>query len=105
MVCLGAESFRMKICGQLPFNKKDNGKEGKCLCVPAFNKEKRCAHHKEVPVVYAAGSAAAVLHEPGLKRAEEQDADHITNGICKSYDDQNTFIDDSCEKENANGSV
>ena len=105
MVSLGAESFRMKICGQLPFDKKDDGKKGKRLCVPALDKEKRCTHHKEVPVVDAAGSAAAVLHEPGLKRAEEQDTDHITNGICKGDYDQNAFIDDPCEKENADGPV
>ena len=44
-------------------------------------KEKRSKHHGVVPIIYPAGAAAFVLHEPCLERTEEQYAYDIAYGI------------------------
>lgn len=45
--------------------------------------QKRCEHHRIIPVIDAAARAAFIAQKPRLKGTEKEDADHIANRICK----------------------
>ena len=63
----------------LPAEQQKHGHSQKRPGIETFDEEKRCEHHRVIPVIDAAGAAAFVLQEPGLERAEKQDADHIAD--------------------------
>lgn len=65
------EPLGMSPKGDLPTDQKKprHGKQGPG--VGRRNKEERCEHHGEIPVVDAAGGAAAVLEQKGLEGTEK----------------------------------
>ena len=81
----------MCVVGDLPFNKQRQreGDQDDCewihdVTVLSFgddDEDERGEDHGEVPIVDAASGAAAVVHHPRLEGAEEQDADHVGDGI------------------------
>ena len=73
--------LRVQIKRDLPPYEQGDRQHQKAPCVRLTDEEQRCEHHREVPVVDAACAAAFVLQEPGLERAEEHDAYHVTHRI------------------------
>ena len=66
---------------QLPADEQKQAQGDKALGIWVIHHEQRREHHYIVPVVYPAGIAALVLHQPCLERAEEQDADHVAHRV------------------------
>ena len=79
----------------LPYNQKNDRHAKKAPSVKPRDEEQRREHHGEIPVVDAAGHAAAVLEEPGLERAEEQDADHIAHRIQRAEQKHEVAVQNS----------
>jgi hypothetical protein len=61
------------------------------------DKNERREHHCEIPVIYTAIGAASVFHKPCLEGAEKEDAYHIANAVCESYQDEYARVNDICE--------
>jgi hypothetical protein len=59
----------------------DTGGEKEAPAEEAANEQHGGKHHKMSPVVNAAIDAALVLHNKGLERAEQKDADIITEEV------------------------
>ena len=75
------EAFGVHEIVQLPADEQKQAQGDKALGVGIIHHEQRREHHYIVPVVYPAGIAALVLHQPCLERAEEQDADHVAHRV------------------------
>ena len=88
--------FRMQVKGNLPANKQCYGQCKQAPRITPFYKKQRSEHHGIVPVIYPAGAAAFIFHEPRLEGTEEQNADDITNGIRAAQQDHNTVIQNVC---------
>ena len=104
-VGLGRKSLGMKLIGDLPTRENYSRKTEESPGVKAGHKDTRGKHHNEIPVVYSAVRAASVLHHPGLEGAEEENADHIANTVCRAYYEQNTGVDNVKEVKRAYRSV
>ncbi len=57
-----------------------------------MDEKQRRKHHCIIPIVYPAGTAAFILHKPGLERTEKQDADDIAYGIDAAQQDHDSVI-------------
>ena len=86
----------MLICGDLPADEQKQGTEEDAQREKIPDKNQRCKHHRIIPIVNSAACTAFVLHKPGLKGAEEQNADHVANRERKTDQEQNPRIDDMC---------
>ena len=84
-VCCFRKALRIKLVCNFPSDKQNDCTSQYTQVKRVLCKHQRCKHHCIVPVVYTAGCAAFVFHKPCLKRAEKQNANHITGGICKAY--------------------
>ena len=93
-VSLGGKTLRMEAEGDLPFCQKDQRHQNQTASVVAADEDQGGAHHGKVPVVDAAGTAAAVAHKPGLKGTEPQDADHVADTVGQADQHQDALIDD-----------
>lgn len=78
-VCGFRESFRVTEHSPFPPGKQYKPQAGQAAGEYAGEKRQRRKHHGIVPVVYAAGDAAAVFHEPFLERVENKHADHVAD--------------------------
>ena len=67
----GRKSLGMDAVGYLPYKEKKKRRAEQAVSIPVRNEYQRSEHHRKVPVIYAAGGAASVLHKPGLEGAEE----------------------------------
>ena len=83
--------------GKLPAKQDDEGHGQKAPGVGVGDEEQGGEHHGEVPVVDTAGGTAAVLHEPHLEGAEEQDADHVADTVKEADQQENAHVDDMGE--------
>ena len=89
------KAFGMAAVGPFPANQDRQRKRDEAIRIGVRNEDQRCEHHREIPIVYAAIGTASVFHKPRLERAEKEDADHITNAVCKGDEDQNSRIYDT----------
>ena len=87
------KALGMQTEGDLPHEQKQQGKPQKTPCVNARQKDERGEHHGVIPIVDAAGAAAFVLHKPSLKRAEEEDTDHVADRIKETDQKQDAAVD------------
>ena len=91
---LGVEAVR-----DLPAQKERNRASEKAVGIKARNEYERREHHCKIPIIDAAGGTAAVLHEPCLERAEEENADNVAHRIGDGDQDQNPAVKDSQKVE------
>ena len=84
--CIGGflKALGVKQMSHLPAHEQKKRHSKKTPSVKLKHEYIRREHHCKIPVIYAAGVAATVLHHPGLKRTEKQNAYHITNAIGKA---------------------
>ena len=71
------EAFRIPPQQIFPLNEQSQRNAQQAPGVEVGDKQQRREHHGEIPVVDAAGGAAAVLHQEGLEGAEKQHADQV----------------------------
>ena len=109
------ESFRMCMIDNLPFdeqnqrgqyqNERERIDEVPVLPFGDDDENEWGEDHREIPVVDAAGRAAAVMHHPCLEWAEEQNADHVRDAIEQGDKHQDALIDDMREIKNPENRV
>ena len=99
------EPLRVPVKCDLPPDEQRKGKNEKAPCIELLDKKQRCEHHGVIPVVDPARAAALVLHEPGLERAEEQDADDVADGVGAGDQDHDPVIKDPQHMERADHTV
>ena len=102
---LGGKTLRMKAEGDLPLCQNGQRHQYQAAGVIAADKDQRGAHHGKVPVVDAAGTAAAIAHKPALKGTKPQDADHVANAVSQADQHQDPLIDDVQVIQQADGTV
>ena len=81
IVGLFGKTLRMQIKSHFPTDQQRNRQYQQAPGIAFFDKKQRRKHHRIIPVVYPAGTAAFVFHEPGLEGTEKQYADDIADGI------------------------
>jgi len=79
--------------------------EDTCVGLGDDDEHKRGTNHREVPVVDAASATAPVMHDPGLKGAKEEDADHVADRIGQGDEDHDSLIEDVEEKQSPKDGV
>ena len=95
----------MQTVREFPANEEHERTSEQAVCVEARDEHKRSEHHREIPVVYAACSTAAILHNPSLERTEEQDADDVTYRVADRDQDENASVEYPRVVERADHSV
>ena len=65
------EAFGMSAQGDLPTQQQEKRQSDKAPCMQIWDKDQGGEHHGEIPVVDAAGGAAAVLEQKGLEGTEK----------------------------------
>ena len=75
------KTFREAEEGDFPPEEQDDGSDKKGPRIELSDKEEGREHHGIIPVIDSACAAALILQKPALKRAEEQNADHVAHGI------------------------
>ena len=68
----------MSRVGNLPAEKNNKRCEEQTPAVEAWDKQHRSKHHEVSPVINPAVDTAFILHEEGLERTEQQNADVVT---------------------------
>ena len=68
----------MSRVGNLPAEKNNKRYEEQTPAVETRDKEHRGKHHEVPPVIDSAVYTAFILHEEGLERTEQQNADVVT---------------------------
>ena len=76
--------------GDFPAEEQCHGQNASSYRKPTGNPQQWCTYHQIVPIIDAAGSAAAVMHHPGLKRTEEENADDVAYAVKSRHADQKT---------------
>jgi len=99
------EPFRVPVNRDLPAEEQQQRQYQKTPCERMRDKHKGREHHGKVPVVDPADIAASVFHEPGLERAEKQDADHIADPVGQTDENQYALVQQSRAVEYADDSV
>ena len=99
------KAFGMAAVIPFPANQDRQRKCDEAVRIGVRNEDQRCEHHCEIPIINPAVGTASVFHKPRLERAEKEDADHITNAVCKGDEDQDACIYDTGEIENSDYSV
>ena len=82
----------MSVERDFPTDEQRNRKREEAPCVRFHHEKERREHHGIIPVVNPAGAAAFVFEKPRLKRAEKQDANHITDSIRAAYQQHDSVI-------------
>ena len=96
------EPFRIAMIQNFPNGQQNKRHSQKTPGIHMFYINEWGEHHRIVPVIYAASTAALVFQKPRLERAEKQDADHIAYGICQCDQQQNALINDVGVKQHSN---
>ena len=91
-IAILGKAFGMALINYLPFYEQYQRNCNDAVCEHIGYENKRCEHHRIVPVIYAAGGAAFVLHYPRVERTEEQYAYHIAHRKSKTQQYQYTCI-------------
>ena len=99
------EPLRVPVKCDLPPDEQREGKNEEAPGIELLDKKQRCEHHGVIPVVDPARAAALVLHEPGLERAEEQDAYDVADGVSTGDQDHDPVIKDPQHMERADHTV
>ena len=60
-----------------PYGKKQQRHAEQAPRIRTRDPYERRKHHRKIPIVDAAASAAFIFHEPSLKRAEKQNTDSM----------------------------
>ena len=99
------EALGMQKCADLPNRQKEQSGTEKSVGKGAGDEHKRGEHHGVIPVIDAAAAAALVFHDPGLERAEKENADHVADRVEKADEKQDALIDPAEEINEADQSV
>ena len=99
------KAFGVTAVVPFPANQDRQRKCDEAVRIGVRNEDQRCEHHCEIPIINPAVGTASVFHKPRLERAEKEDADHITNAVCKGDEDQDAWFYDTGEIENSDYSV
>ena len=92
IVCVFRKTFRKTEKGDFPSEEQDDGSGKKGPRIKLSYKEEGREHHGIIPVIDSACAAALILQKPALKRAEEQNADHVTHGISTGEEHHDALI-------------
>ena len=95
LIGLRGPALRMQFISDLPFGQQHQRHKHQAPGIDGRDEDQGSAHHGEVPVVNAAGTAAAVAHHPGLEGTEPQDADHVADTVGQADQDQNSLVQDA----------
>ena len=79
--------------GDLPAKKQAERHQNQAPGMGMSDEHQRGEHHGKIPVVDPTDGTAAILHKPGLKGTEEQNADHIAHAVGQAKEDENTCVD------------
>jgi len=93
LVCVLKVTLGSEISADLPAQQQNEAQSHKQVCKGVAEENERGKHHYKVPVVDTAAAAAFVHHHPCFKGAEEKDADHVTNRVCKGYENEHAPVD------------
>ena len=91
------KSLRVELIGYFPSKQENESASEKTVCINVGNKHQGREHHGEIPIVNSAGGTATVFHKPGLKRAEEQNADYIAYRKSKCNENKYATVNDPKE--------
>ncbi len=75
------KSLGMQPDRELPLNHNNQRKSQQPPGKDSRDKKQWRKHHRIIPVIYSAAAAASVFKEPCLKRAKEQDTDHVAYSV------------------------
>ena len=89
----------------LPADEQRDGKYKEPPGIRFHHKEERCEHHRIIPVVDPAGTAAFIFQKPCLERAEEQDSDHVADRISATDQQHDPVIEYACQVESSEYAV
>ena len=95
----------MPVKRDFPSDQQCNGQNQQSPGIGLGHEEQRSEHHGIVPVVDAARDTAFVLQEPGLERAEEQNADHIADRVGAAEKQHNSLIEDADHVQGSENAV
>lgn len=99
------EAFGVAFIGDLPAHEDDECEAEERICIDRRDEQKRREEHCKIPIVDAAGGAAAVFHEPRLEGAEKEDADDVTDAVGEGNYCEEVFIDDMENIEREDGGI
>ena len=105
LVAAGRKPLWVEVTLHLPLNHQTQSCTQEGPGVGIGNEQKGREHHGVVPVVDAAGGAAAVFHDPGLEGAEKQNADDVADGIGQGDEQQDAPVDNPGVIEDAENGV
>ena len=94
IVGIFGKPFRIAVECDLPAGKEADRQGQQGPGIGFCHKKQRREDHGIIPVIDTAGHTAFVFQEPGLERAEKQDADHIADRISTTQKQHDPVVKD-----------
>ena len=99
------KTLRVQMGGHFPADEQEQGQAKQRACKKVADESQGREHHGIIPVVDTATGAAFIFHEPGLKRAEKQDADHVAYRKSQADQQQDPLVQNAGKIQRADDSV